>query len=113
MAAVLDVISWVLLLTGAFFVITGGTGLVRLPDFYTRVHAAGMTDTLGTWLIMLGLIVQAGSFLVAVKLLMILFFLLMTSPLSSHLLTKAAWLDGLPPWTGRGTGKGTEGRDAA
>jgi len=99
MAGVLDILSWIFLITGAFFVVTGGIGLLRLPDFYTRIHAAGMTDTLGSWLILLGLILQAGSFLVLVKLVMILFFLLLTSPLSSHMLGKAAWLDGLPIWT--------------
>ncbi len=109
MATLLDILSWVLLISGAFFVVIGGIGLVRLPDFYTRIHAAGMTDTLGSWLILLGLMLQSGSFLVFIKLVMILFFLLLTSPLSSHLLAKAAWLDGLPPWS-PGAAEGGEER---
>ncbi len=95
------IVAWVLTVSGSLFVIVGGLGLLRLPDFYTRVHAAGITDTMGAWLILAGLIVTAGWTLITVKLLMLLFFLLMTSPLSSHALTKAAFGRGLKPMIGR------------
>ncbi len=91
MAGIMDIISWVLLVTGSFFVITGAIGLLRLPDFYTRVHAASITDTVGAWLILLGLLLQVEHTLVGIKLVLILLFLVLTSPLASHALTKAAY----------------------
>ena len=98
---VLDAISWILLVAGGLFVIVGGIGLLRLPDFYTRIHAAGITDTLGTWLILAGLCLQSESALVTAKLLMLLFFMVVTSPLATHALAKAAYLRGLDPLQGR------------
>lgn len=107
MEFLLDVFSWVFLVTGSLFVVIGGLGLLRLPDFYTRVHAASITDTTGSWLILIGLMFQAGLTLVMFKLLLVLVFLVLTSPLSSHALTKAAFFRGLEPWTsGSGEGRG-------
>ncbi len=94
---VLEIISWVLLLGGSFFSIVGGIGIVRLPEFFSRLHGGGVTDTLGAGLIMAGLMVQAGLSLVTVKLLTILFFLVVTSPSSCHALAKAALFGGLKP----------------
>ncbi len=102
MAQTLEVLSWIFLVTGSFFVIVGGIGLLRLPDFYTRIHAASVTDTVGSWLIVIGLMFQAGLSLVTVKLVMVLIFLLMTSPLASHALAKAAYTNGLKPWKSPG-----------
>ena len=90
MSTALDVLSWGFLLAGGFFCIVGGIGLIRMPDFYTRVHAAGITETLGAGSILLGLIIQAGLTLVTAKLLMIGVLLFLTSPASTHALTKAA-----------------------
>ena len=90
MSIVIDIVSGALLLTGAFFVVVGGIGVFRLPDFYTRLHGAGVTDTLGAGLILCGLMLQAGLSLATVKLLMILAFLLTTSPTSCHALAQAA-----------------------
>ncbi len=101
MAGPIEVLSWVCILSGSVFVIIGGIGLLRLPDFYTRIHAAGITDTLGSWLILAGLMLHEGFTLGAAKLAMLLFFLLTTSPLSSHALAKAAFLRGLDPLQGR------------
>ncbi len=101
MAAVLDIASWVLLIAGSIFVIIGGIGLLRLPDFYTRVHAASITDTVGAWLILLGLLLQVEHTLVGIKLVLILVFLILTSPLSSHALTKAAYFRETPMLRGR------------
>jgi len=94
---VIDIASWLLLIAGSVFSIVGGIGLLRFPDFYTRLHAAGVTDTGGAGLVTAGLILQAGPNLVAVKLAMILFFLLMTSPASTHALAKAALTAGVRP----------------
>jgi len=90
MALVPDVLSWLLLLGGGLFLVTGGIGVLRLPDFFTRLHAAGLTDTLGAALTLLGLALQAGFTLVSVKLLLIFGFLFFTSPTATHALAKAA-----------------------
>ncbi len=97
-----EVLSWGFIVTGSVFVLIGGIGLIRLPDFYTRIHAAGITDTMGAWLILIGLMFSAGWTLITVKLIMLLFFLAVTSPLSSHALAKAAFIRGLEPLLGRG-----------
>jgi multicomponent Na+:H+ antiporter subunit G len=91
------VISWILLLAGSFFALAGGIGVVRLPDFYARLHGGGVTDTLGAGLILAGLMVQAGLSLATLKLLLILFFLLIVSPSSCHALAQSARLQGLEP----------------
>ena len=101
-AAVADWLSWGFIVAGSVFLLIGGIGLLRLPDFYTRIHAAGITDTMGAWLILIGLMFMAGWTLVLAKLVMLLFFLAATSPLSSHALAKAAFLRGLEPLQGRG-----------
>ena len=101
MAHPVEVLSWVMIVAGSVFVVIGGLGLLRLPDFYTRIHAAGITDTLGSWLVVIGLILHEGFTLNAAKLVMLLFLLLLTSPLASHALAKAAYLRGLDPLQGR------------
>jgi multicomponent Na+:H+ antiporter subunit G len=97
MAIALTVLSWVCLMTGAAFAVIGGIGLLRLPDFYSRMHAGGITDTLGAALILLGLSLQAGLSLITVKLLLILIFSLMASPTSGYALAKSARTHGLEP----------------
>jgi len=99
--AVVDIFGWIFVVAGSVFVIIGGIGLLRLPDFYSRIHAAGITDTMGAWLILIGLMFSAGWSLVTAKLAMLLFFLLLTSPLASHALAKAAFMRGLKPMIGR------------
>ena len=66
-----DGLSWICLIAGGLFCVLGAVGLVRMPDFYTRMHAASVIETLGVGLILLGLLLQAGFTLVAVKLLII------------------------------------------
>lgn len=94
---IIDILSWVLLLGGGLVGILGGIGLLRFPDFYTRLHAAGMTDTLCALMIIAGLILQAGLTLLSLKLALILLFLLFTAPTASHALARAAMTDGLKP----------------
>ena len=98
---VLDVLTWLFIGAGSILLLIGGVGLLRFPDFYTRIHAAGITDTMGAWLMLIGLILVAGWTLVTAKLVMLLFFLAITSPLSSHALAKAAYMRGLRPLLGR------------
>jgi multicomponent Na+:H+ antiporter subunit G len=101
MSVIADLVSWVLIATGCFFMVTGGIGLVRLPDLYARFHAAGITDTAGAGLILVGVMVQAGFTLLTVKLIFILLFILFTSPTATHALARAARHDGLVPWLRR------------
>jgi multicomponent Na+:H+ antiporter subunit G len=96
-AILIDAVSWALLMAGAFLVLVGALGLVRMPDFYTRLHPAGVTDTLGADLILLGLMVQAGFSLVTIKLILIGAFLFFTSPTSTHAIANAALVAGLKP----------------
>jgi multicomponent Na+:H+ antiporter subunit G len=100
MALLLDVLSFVLLSAGGFFVVVGSLGLVRMPDFFTRIHAASITDTLGAGLLLLGLLLQTTDPLGAVKLVLILAFLVLTGPTATHALAKSALHGGLSPDTG-------------
>lgn len=93
MALIADILTALFILPGAFCVLVGGIGVMRMPDFYTRLHAAGVTDTLGAGLILVGLLFQGGFSLISVKLLMILAFLLFTSPTACHVLCRAAMAD--------------------
>ena len=97
MATIIDALSWVFLLTGSFLGVSGGIGILRFPDFFTRLHAAGVTDTLCAALILLGLMMQAGWGLVTVKLFFIILFLSLTSPVAAHALARAALHGGLKP----------------
>jgi len=98
METVLNIISAALLFFGVFLGISGAIGLFRFPDFYSRMHAAGITDTLCTACIIGGLVIQAGFSLIAVKLIFILLFIWYTSPASGHALIKAAYKTGLQPF---------------
>ena len=93
----IDILSWVLLVAGAGFLLVGGIGVIRLPDVYTRAHAAGITDTLGAGALLGGLMLQAGPTLVAAKLFFMLVFLFFTSPTSSFALSHAALSAGIEP----------------
>ncbi len=91
---------------GSFFVVVGAIGIWRFPDFYSRLHGAGVTDTLGAELVLLGMVFQSfvilelgAAFLVTVKLLIIGLFLFFTSPTSTHAIANAALTAGLRPLT--------------
>ncbi len=97
----LDVASGALLLVGSLFAVTGGVGLLRFPDFYTRTHAASVMDSAGAALILLGLLLQAPDLSSGVRLALIAAFLLITSPTATHALAHAARNDGVPVWAER------------
>jgi len=94
---VLDLASWILMIVGGAFVFIGGLGALRMPDFYTRLHAASLKDKLGTISLLFGVILQAGLSLAAVKLAAILIFLMLTGPTAGYALANAARLGGLEP----------------
>jgi multicomponent Na+:H+ antiporter subunit G len=94
---IIDTLTAILVLLGCALGIVGGLGMHRFKDFYARLHAVGVTDTLCSFLILLGLALQTGWSLVTVKLLFIFMFLFFTSPTSSFSLANNAWQWGLRP----------------
>ncbi len=97
MDLVLNISSALCLLAGSFLCLSGGVGIIRFPDFYTRMHAAGVTDTLAASMILIGLMLQNPDALVISKLVMILLMTLFISPTASHAIAKAAMDSGLLP----------------
>ncbi|MEX1107331.1 MAG: monovalent cation/H(+) antiporter subunit G [Dongiaceae bacterium] len=93
----LDIASWALMLGGGFFMLASGIGMLRLPDLFTRLHSAGLADTGGVALLLLGMALQAGFTMVTVKLLLIGAFLFLTAPAASHAVAHAALIGGLSP----------------
>lgn len=87
---IMNFIGWILLLLGSFFCLVGSIGLIRLPDFYSRVHAAGVVDSLGAIFILLGLMTQTQDFIVIIKLVFILLFMMLTGPTAVHALARTA-----------------------
>ena len=99
METVINLASGLCLLLGSFLILTGGIGLLRFPDFYTRMHAAGVTDTLAAAMILVGLMLQSNELLVISKLVLILLMTIFISPVASHALAKAALHNDLKPLT--------------
>lgn len=93
----LDLLSWAFILGGAFFSVVGAIGILRLPDVYSRMHAAGIIDTFGIGLILVGLMFQATAWIVAMKLGLILAFVFFTSPTTTYALARAALDGGVDP----------------
>ncbi len=103
MTAVFTILSDVCLVIGAVFCLIGALGLLRLPGFYTRLHAAGMIDTTGAGFLVLGFMIKAGLSLITVKLMFLLLFLLIASPTATHALAKTAWRNHHEPYRKEGT----------
>ena len=101
MPPLLDVVAGACLLGGAAFLVIGAIGLVRLPDFFTRIHATGVIDTMGTALVLLGLFILSGWTLPTVKIVLIFGFMMLTGPTATHALAKAALHGRLDPLTSR------------
>ena len=97
MDVLLNGISWALILAGGFFTVVGAVGLVRMPDLYTRMHAASVTDTLGAGLLLLGFMLQAGLSLVLLKLVFLFLLFFFISPVATHALANAALHYGIKP----------------
>lgn len=102
---ILNIICIVLICIGIVFFIGGAVGILRFPDFYTRMHAAGKGDTLSMFLILVGLAVYqlheptVANFLVVGKIFFITLFMMATSPTSTHALIKAGFEEGVKMWT--------------
>lgn len=99
MAVFLDILSWLFIGAGAILSLIGAVGMLRLPDIFARCHGAGIIDTAGMGLILTGCMFQAGLSLVTVKLILIVVFILFTSPVTTHALARAALHGGVAPLT--------------
>lgn len=97
MSVLVDIISWVLIVLGAFFTVTGALGIWRFPDFWARLHAASVADSGGMILLIAGMCVQAGFTLITVKLIIIGIFLFITGPTATHAVANAALVSGRRP----------------
>ncbi|MEM6414978.1 MAG: monovalent cation/H(+) antiporter subunit G [Pseudomonadota bacterium] len=95
-----NILSTILFIIGGGAIAVGALGIVRFPDFYTRLHAAGVTDTAGAELILIAMMLQAPSWLIVAKLLFISFFLFLTSPVATHAVAHAAYADKVKPLLG-------------
>lgn len=91
-------VTGALLAAGCFFLVVAAVGIIRFPDFYSRIHPAGKSDTLGQLLVLMGLMIHEGLSFVSIKLLIIAAFILIATPTATHTIAKAAYLAGLPPW---------------
>lgn len=96
----IEIIAGVLLMIGAFFTLVAAVGVVRLPDLYTRMHAASKTGTVGSGVMLLAIAVSSGQFDVVTRAIAGIVFFLLTAPLSAHLLARAAYCTGVLPWSG-------------
>jgi multicomponent Na+:H+ antiporter subunit G len=88
----------ILVVLGAFFMMIGSIGVVRLPDFFTRSHATSKSDTLGIMLLVGGLICYEGLSINSLKLLVIFVFVALANPVGAHALARAAFKFGIKPW---------------
>ena len=89
MSQALNMLSGLLLFLGVLFILVGSIGLLRMSDVFTRMHAAGVTDTIGAAAIILGLMLVAGWTIVLIKLLIVLLFLMLLNPTACHALARA------------------------
>ncbi len=94
---VVDLMSWVLILGGSGFLIIGAAGIIRFPDFWSRLHAAAVVDSAGMALLLLGMILQGGFTSASIKLVLIIVFLFITGPTATHAVANAAYVSGSRP----------------
>jgi multicomponent Na+:H+ antiporter subunit G len=92
------VLAGLFILGGLFFLCISSAGIVRLPDFYTRNHAVGKSETLGSMLVLCGLAIYNGLDTNSVKLIIILLFIALANPTATHIVARAAYHSGLQPW---------------
>ncbi len=98
----MSILAGVFLVLGFLFLLVATIGVLRFPDFYTRLHAVGKCDTLGMALSLTGLAIYEGLSLTGLKILIIAFFILLANPTGTHAVCRAAYRAGLRPWTREG-----------
>lgn len=99
MDAITEILAALFLVSGFFFVSVGAIGVLRMPDFYTRLHASSKCETLGIALSLIGLAIYEGFTFTSLKLLLIVFFVFIANPIGTHILTRAAYRWKVKPWT--------------
>jgi len=108
MTLLIDIVSWLLILAGSFFTLVGTFGLVRMPEIYTRMHAASVTDTLGVGFLVFGMMLQAGLSLVTLKLAFLLMLFLFTGPVVTHALALVCLHEKIQPLLSEDRRKGRD-----
>lgn len=93
-----NILAIILVSIGAFFMFIGSLGIIRLPDFYSRTHAIGKSDTLGIMLVLSGIAVYEGFTVTSIKLVIAIIFIALANPTGSHAIARAAYRFGLKPW---------------
>jgi multicomponent Na+:H+ antiporter subunit G len=96
----MNIVAAVLLLGGTFFMLVASIGLLRLPDLYTRMHAITKAGTLGVGLALVGVAVAFGDLSVTTRALAVILFVLLTAPVSAHMIGRAGYLGGVAMWSG-------------
>lgn len=96
---IVEISAIILIVLGFFFTAVATIGVLRLPDFYTRLHASGKCETLGLALALLGFALYNGFNLISLKLLLVILFVVLTFPTGTHIISRAAYKSGLEPWT--------------
>jgi multicomponent Na+:H+ antiporter subunit G len=94
----INIVGIVTISLGIFFLMIGSIGLLRLPDFYSRAHATGKSDTLGLMMVFLGLIIIEGLHINSLKILLVMIFVGFTSPTATNAIMRAAFRFRLKPW---------------
>ncbi len=108
---VISILASILILLGLFFFFAGTVGILRLPDFYSRLHAAGKCDSFAAVLMICGIAIYNlqpftfGALLVSVKLFLVAAFVFIASPTATHAITEAALVLGVKPWQRKETKK--------
>lgn len=93
-----ETIAYIFILVGVLFDLFGSIGIVRLPDVYNRLQAATKSVTLGTCLILIGVLIHQGANNLGMKALICTVFVLMTSPVGAHAIARGAHVSGVKLW---------------
>lgn len=99
--AINEIVAVILLICSLFFFLASAVGMIRLPDFYSRLHASGNSETLGLMLSCLGLVIYEGPTLLSVKIVIVFLLVFLANPIGTHILGKAALKSGHPVWTNK------------
>jgi multicomponent Na+:H+ antiporter subunit G len=98
LSLITQIIIGVFLFLGCFLVVVASIGIVRFPDFYSRLHPAGKTDSMGQALVLISLIIYEGFTLATIKMIIIILFIFIANPTATHALANAAHAGGVKPW---------------
>jgi len=95
---VIEIISGIVILIGAFFILISAIGLIRMPDLFTRMSATTKASTLGVGLVLLGTALFWQDIGISARAIIIVTFLFLTAPVAAHIIGRAAYFDKVPLW---------------